>query len=70
LWSYRDRPSLFRYISCFRHPARAAGEGAYYFVHFVSAVSFIENLNPSLLNMDPADFELYASPRAVCLQSN
>lgn len=50
--------SNLRYISCFRHPARAAGEGAYYLVHFVSAVSFIENLDAALLNMDPADFEL------------
>jgi hypothetical protein len=54
--------ALYRYISCFRHPARAAGEGAYYLVHFVSAVSFIENLDASLLSMDPADFDLCVFP--------
>jgi hypothetical protein len=59
-----------RYITCFRHPARAAGEGAYYLVHFVSAVSFIENLDAALLNMDPADFELCALCSFLLLASS
>jgi hypothetical protein len=33
-----------------------SSEGGYYFTQFLSAVSFLENLDKAQLNLDPEDF--------------
>lgn len=52
-------PSLYsniQYISHFRNPNFLNTESGYYFISFLSAVSFIENLEPKFLNMNSEEF--------------
>lgn len=45
------------YISQYRHPSRLLSEPGYFFTHFVSSVSFIENLDQTKLTISSAEFE-------------
>jgi len=48
--------SNIQYLSHFRHPSRMMAESGYYFVSFLTAVSFIETLDSSVLSIDPEEF--------------
>eukprot|EP01117_Protostelium_nocturnum_P014213 TRINITY_DN5390_c0_g1_i2.p1 TRINITY_DN5390_c0_g1~~TRINITY_DN5390_c0_g1_i2.p1 ORF type:complete len:751 (-),score=296.69 TRINITY_DN5390_c0_g1_i2:68-2320(-) len=49
--------SNIQFISTFRHPSRMMAESGYYFVSFLTAVTFIETMDASLLSIDVNDFE-------------
>jgi hypothetical protein len=49
--------SNIEYLSHFRHPSRMLSESGYYFVSFLTAVSFIESLDASMLSIDAEEFE-------------
>jgi len=51
--------SNIAYLSHFRHPSRMFLESGYYFVSFLTAVSFIETINSSVLSISPEEFLLH-----------
>jgi hypothetical protein len=55
--------SNIQYILRFRNPSKMITEAGYYFTHVESAIDFIENVNPSKLTIDPAEFERFVVPR-------
>ena len=48
------------YISTFSLPRELKGEGLYYFMQFQSAISFIEKMDASVLNIGAREFERFA----------
>eukprot|EP01103_Thecamoeba_quadrilineata_P018576 TRINITY_DN711_c2_g1_i1.p1 TRINITY_DN711_c2_g1~~TRINITY_DN711_c2_g1_i1.p1 ORF type:complete len:578 (-),score=122.39 TRINITY_DN711_c2_g1_i1:88-1821(-) len=49
--------SNIQYIARFRNPEKLTTESGYYFTQLSSALSFLENLKPSSLKIDPEEFE-------------
>lgn len=49
------------FVNTFAHPKQLNGHNAYYFTHFLSALSFIENIDGPSLGMDPFCFEKFDS---------
>eukprot|EP01119_Soliformovum_irregulare_P026248 TRINITY_DN9979_c0_g1_i1.p1 TRINITY_DN9979_c0_g1~~TRINITY_DN9979_c0_g1_i1.p1 ORF type:complete len:587 (-),score=159.24 TRINITY_DN9979_c0_g1_i1:6-1547(-) len=45
-----------QYINSFRNPDKMMTEAGYYFTHLVSAVTFIQNLDASVLSIEPEEF--------------
>ncbi|EFA77417.1 vacuolar sorting protein 9 domain-containing protein [Heterostelium album PN500] len=48
--------SNIQYISTFRNPSRMSTETGCYFTHLVSALTFIENIQPSDLTIEESEF--------------
>ena len=46
-----------QYIARFRHPSKLVSEAAYYLTNLQSVMSFISNIQPEQLTIEPADYE-------------
>eukprot|EP01114_Cavostelium_apophysatum_P009412 TRINITY_DN2254_c0_g1_i2.p1 TRINITY_DN2254_c0_g1~~TRINITY_DN2254_c0_g1_i2.p1 ORF type:complete len:696 (+),score=183.90 TRINITY_DN2254_c0_g1_i2:123-2210(+) len=49
--------SNIQYLANFRHPSKMLAESGYYFISFLTAVTFIESADSSRLSIDPVEFE-------------
>lgn len=61
----RNLHSNIQYLTHFRHPSRMLAESGYYFVSFLTAVSFIETLDASALCINPKDFDSLISGNPI-----